>query len=73
MPLKNIETEQRDIRLTLTMPSRGRVIIEGDQKTVKQFWNNVKVDFIGRITDALDQIGPIKGEFEPVVIETKAE
>lgn len=69
MPLKDIETQQHEIRLTLNMPHRGRVIIEGGQKTVLEFWSDVKLSFTNQITEALKS-GFTKGEAEIVVTET---
>lgn len=58
-----------DIRLTLNMPHRGRVIIEGNQKMVLEFWSDVKLTFTNQITEALKS-GFTTGEAEPVIIET---
>ena len=71
MPFDPIENQQHDIRLTLTMPNCGRVIIEGNQKTVSKFWGEVKVEFADRITDALKNHLSVKGDIEPVKLEVE--
>ena len=72
MSLGIIKTQQHDIRLTLTVPNNGRVFIEGNQKTVCKFWNDVKQDFIIAVSDAL-HLNIVKGEIEPIVIEKEKE
>lgn len=68
MPLKPIERAGYEIRLTLTMPFRGRVIIEGSQKTVLEFWSDVKISFTNQVTESLKS-GFVQGDCEPVKIE----
>ena len=67
--MKVIDYEQHDIRLTLRIPRKGRVIIEGNRETVSAFWNDVKQEFIARVSHVLQTMDNIKGEFEPVTIE----
>jgi hypothetical protein len=71
MPLSPIETQQHDVRLTLTVPNNGRVIIEGKLQIVAKFWDDVKMDFIGAVSDVLKNQPFTKGEFEPVAIESE--
>lgn len=70
MPLTSIETQEHDIRLTLIVPNRSRVIIEGDLKIVSRFWNDVKLDFIGAVSDVLKNHPSTKGNFVPITVES---
>jgi hypothetical protein len=69
--MSKIERLNYDIRLTLSMPFRGRVIIEGGQKTVLEFWQDVKHTFTDEITASLQSGQFAQGDSVPIKIEKK--
>jgi hypothetical protein len=50
-------------RLMMTVPGRGRVVIEGTETFVSRMFNKVKQEFIDEMSGALF-MGQIKGEVE---------
>lgn len=67
-----MDKKQFETRMVLTVPTRGVITIEGSNEFVRRFFDNVRSDFVGEISNALRFDPAMKGrDFE--VIETSTD